>query len=120
MLAKARADASAARLLATHEDQDDGIIGFHAQQACEKALKAVLAVAAEDIPLSHNLGYLHELVSVAVEDVPDAVADVAWLNPWAVAMRYEDAGSQLDREAAVAAAAATAEWATTVVAGHSS
>ena len=46
MLAKARADASAARLLATHEDQDDGIIGFHAQQACEKALKAVLAVAA--------------------------------------------------------------------------
>ena len=77
MLAKARADASAARLLATHEDQDDGIIGFHAQQACEKALKAVLAIVAADIPLSHNLGFLHELVGVAVEDVPDAVGGSA-------------------------------------------
>src|SRR4051812_29718306 len=73
MLAKARADLSAARLLANHEDQDDGIIGFHAQQACEKALKAMLAVAAVDIPLTHNLQYLIELVEPAVGEVPDAV-----------------------------------------------
>jgi HEPN domain-containing protein len=53
MLSKARADLSAARLLATHVDQDDGIIGFHAQQACEKSLKAMLAVAGADIPLTH-------------------------------------------------------------------
>jgi HEPN domain-containing protein len=120
MLAKARADLSAARLLATHDDQDDGIIGFHAQQACEKSLKAVLAVSGVDIPLSHNLPYLIELVEPAVRGVPDPVAGVGWLNPWAVTMRYQVPAASLDREAAVAGAAATVEWAATIVGAHSS
>lgn len=50
MLTKARADLSAARLLAYHAEQDDGVVGFHAQQACEKALKAVMAIREIEIP----------------------------------------------------------------------
>lgn len=39
LLEKARADLSAARTLAATANQDDHIIGFHLQQAVEKALK---------------------------------------------------------------------------------
>jgi len=48
------ADLAAARLLAQAEDHDDGVIGFHAQQAVEKALKAVLAASGLEIPRTHE------------------------------------------------------------------
>ena len=116
MLGKARADLSAARLLASDAAQDDGVVGFHAQQACEKALKAVLAVSEVDIPLTHNLRFLLELVDGTAVETPDAVQGVVWLNPWAVTMRYDETESPLHRDAAIAAAVAAVEWATSVVA----
>lgn len=33
----------------------DGVLGFHTQQAVEKALKAVLAVNGVEFPYSHDL-----------------------------------------------------------------
>ena len=42
-LRKADSDLTAARTLADDDDQDDAVVGFHTQQAVEKALKAVLA-----------------------------------------------------------------------------
>lgn len=41
LLRKAREDADAATKLAADGDTADAIVGFHAQQAVEKALKAV-------------------------------------------------------------------------------
>ena len=115
MLAKARADASAARLLATHEDQDDGIIGFHAQQACEKALKAVIAICGVDIPRVHDLEALVELVAGVGLAIPDDLEGMDWLTAWGVTMRYEEADAPLDREGAVSLAATALRWAQAVV-----
>lgn len=36
--------------------------------------------------------------------LPDELAGVDWLTPWAVALRYEEPTTALDRAAAVAAA----------------
>jgi HEPN domain-containing protein len=110
MLAKARADLSAARLLASDEAQDDAVIGFDAQQACEKSLKAVLAVREIEIPRTHNLGYILD----QLEDA-GALAEIVWLNPWAVTMRYDEQESSLDRAAALATAELAVAWATEIV-----
>ena len=106
MLVKAHADLSAARLLASDTGQDDGVIGFHAQQACEKAIKAVLALREVEIPRTHNLGFLLDLLGDA-----GGLAEVVWLNPWAVTMRYDEQESPLDRHAALAAADSAVSWA---------
>jgi HEPN domain-containing protein len=39
----------------------DSIVGFHAQQAVEKSLKAVLAVKGVDFPFTHDIEGLVEL-----------------------------------------------------------
>ena len=56
LLQKAREDLSAAQVLVATEDQADHVIGFHLQQAVEKALKSVLADRAIEIPRTHDLG----------------------------------------------------------------
>jgi HEPN domain-containing protein len=43
LLQKAREDLSAAQVLVATENQADQVIGFHLQQAVEKALKSILA-----------------------------------------------------------------------------
>jgi HEPN domain-containing protein len=53
-LAKAESDRLAARRLLEAGGPFDAVC-FHSQQACEKALKAVLAWAETDIPRTHNL-----------------------------------------------------------------
>ena len=70
LLAKARADLSAARLLAGDGAQDDGVIGFHAQQASEKAIKAVLAACEVEIPRTHDLGHLLDVAQTTGQGVP--------------------------------------------------
>ena len=65
-------------------------IGFHLQQAAEKALKAWLAALGETYPLTHNLGTLLGLLSdrgVAVEPFEG----LAELTPYVVEFRYEAA-----------------------------
>jgi len=42
LLMKARDDLRALRVLAQHAEVSDEVVGFHAQQAVEKAVKAVL------------------------------------------------------------------------------
>ncbi|MEJ7892196.1 MAG: HEPN domain-containing protein [Solirubrobacteraceae bacterium] len=111
LLRKARADLAAAELLADHDDQDDGVVGFHAQQACEKAFKSVLAVAGERLPRTHDLEALREQLGSAGRAVPGELEDIAQLSAWAVLMRYEDADVPLDRPAAIQLASAAIVWA---------
>jgi hypothetical protein len=61
--------------LATHEDQDDGIIGFMLNRRERRSRRA--GDHSRGHPADSHFGYLHELVSAAVDDGPDAVADVA-------------------------------------------
>lgn len=84
LLQKAEGDLAAARLLASDPSQADHVVGFHAQQAVEKSLKAVLAVREVEIPLSHDLGFLVKLCEAA-DPVPSDVAGSSWLTPWQAA-----------------------------------
>jgi hypothetical protein len=53
LLRKAASDLAAARVLAADPDPHDEAIGFHAQQAVEKAVKAVLALSQIAAPRTH-------------------------------------------------------------------
>jgi HEPN domain-containing protein len=89
----------------------DEIIGFHAQQAVEKALKSVIVLAGVEIPRSHNTGLLLALLEDAGWDIPEGLRDLGWLTDWAVTTRYEAPPAELDRAAAMSAADAAVAWA---------
>lgn len=112
----ALADLRAAAALAVDAEQADEIIGFHAQQAVEKAIKAVLAAAGVEIPFTHDLSFLLEAAAELGLSAPPPVAQADWLTPWAVAARYGAAVGVLERAAAVATADAAIRWATVVIA----
>lgn len=88
LLRLARDDLNAARLLSAHAEASDTIIGFHCQQAAEKALKAVLAEADVDFPRTHNLLHLMQLLGDHGYALPPELDDLRLLTPYAVAMRY--------------------------------
>ncbi len=96
-------DLSALRGMIDEEVFADEVIGFHAQQAVEKLLKAWLALRGEEYPITHNLAQLldalqaHEMEAVGYRDL------IA-LNPYAVRLRYvgqEPETPGVDREAVV-------------------
>jgi HEPN domain-containing protein len=74
---KAEGDAKVARKLAPDPGIDDEAIGFHAQQAIEKWLKAVMAALGLEEARIHDLGRLMELLGEANVDLPPG-AD--WLH----------------------------------------
>lgn len=63
---------------------------FHAQQAAEKSLKAILA--ADDIvyPKTHELGALLALTIPRASQLAQVEAEVAALSRYAVIERYDD------------------------------
>lgn len=65
------------------------IFGFHAQQAAEKLLKAVLSHAAIDHPLSHRLAELMDMARDRGIAIPDEFEELRLLTPFAVEFRYD-------------------------------
>jgi excisionase family DNA binding protein len=61
LLALADDDRAAAHALLDVGEVSNAIVGFHAQQAVEKAFKAVLASRRLDFPFTHNIGLLNAL-----------------------------------------------------------
>jgi len=55
LLGLARDDEAAARAMLESDAVTDAIVGFHCQQAVEKALKAVLAASGADFPFAHDV-----------------------------------------------------------------
>jgi HEPN domain-containing protein len=90
LLARAHDDFFVVRRLATDADAPGWVLGFHAEQAVEKALKAVLSSNGIDYPRTHNLVMLAELLRQAQHDLPANSGDFALLVPYAVMLRYED------------------------------
>lgn len=94
---------------------------FDAQQAAEKAVKAVLVSKGKRFPRTHDLAELLDLAAQTGADVPAAVLEARRLTPWAVAGRYpgvsEDADEQDHREA-LALAERTVAWAEALVAAR--
>lgn len=116
LLARATDDEAAVRALLDVESVTDPIVGFHAQQAVEKALKSVLASRGADFPFSHELAGLMKLCDSAGAPVPPALSEARRLTPYGARMRYGEAVAEgvTRAEAAMWAAAAIA-WARPVV-----
>jgi len=119
LLRKAADDRYVAEALAKDANAPGWILGFHAEQAVEKALKAVLAHHGVEFPRTHNLAMLLELLRRAALPLPPDGEDLARLIPFGVLARYEDTlgDSELTIEPAWAidVAARTVGWAQSVV-----
>jgi HEPN domain-containing protein len=115
LLRRATGDLQACRVLADNPDIDDNIVGFHAQQAVEKAMKVALVLADADLPLTHDLKFLVRQVRETATEPPQDISDTAWLTPWAAELRYDEPIA-LDRTAALAAAESASVWAASLLA----
>ncbi len=84
------------------------IVAFYAQQAAEKALKALLVLHQVDFPRTHAIGALLALCEDAGFAGVQCLADASGLTRYAVATRYpgedEPVSAQEAREAATVAA----------------
>jgi HEPN domain-containing protein len=90
---------------------DEGIFGFHAQQAVEKALKAWLAAKEQTYPFSHDLGVLFNILTELGENV-STYQNLVTLTPYAVQFRYDEISPEdehLDRTKTVAEVGALME-----------
>jgi HEPN domain-containing protein len=109
-------DRAAAAALPDIAGVSDAIVAFHAQQAVEKSLKAVLASGGVDFPFTHNLAALLQLCEDADVDVPAELEESDLLTPYAVAARYgSKSPATVDRAAALRFAAAAVRWAVGIV-----
>jgi len=86
-LKKAEHDFSVAGLILEDNEYAD-IACFHAHQAVEKALKAVLEYNNLDIPKIHDLEKLLNLVSKFSIDLKDFYKEVIILNDYYISSRY--------------------------------
>jgi HEPN domain-containing protein len=113
-LRKAQEDLKGLRLLASDPGIADALIGFHAQQCVEKALKAILTAVGVRIEWTHDLAALLDmLLQDGRIEPPDWLRQVAGLSPYAVEWRYAELESNqaLDRPATETLVARTLEWA---------
>lgn len=118
-LNRARSNLSLARHQAPDVYLED--LCFSAQQAAEKAVKAVLIQLGVEFPYIHDLIALLALVEQAGVDVPNEIAEAGRLTRYAVAARYpgpaESVTSQ-DYATALTMAEQVVRWAHDVVAGR--
>jgi HEPN domain-containing protein len=113
LLRLAREDEVAARAMLDVGAVTDAIVGFHAQQAVEKSLKAVLALKGADFPFTHDIEGLVELCEAQGASLPADLADIDRLTPYGVRLRYGavDVAAPVERETALRWAEQTIAWA---------
>lgn len=113
LLGLARDDEAAAVALLDVGTVSTAIIGFHAQQAVEKALKSVLALGGVDFPFTHDIGGLVELCEEAGRIVPAGLGELDELTPYGVRFRYGpiDEADLVSPATAIAWARETIAWA---------
>ena len=90
---------------------------FHAQQAAEKAIKAILVAYDIPTPRTHNLRTLFDLLLAEVS-VPVDVQEAAGLSDYAVARRYPGASEPVEAEEyqeAISMAETVVDWAEKVI-----
>ena len=83
-------DITAFEILKKSKDAHIAIIGFHAQQAIEKSLKAVLFAHQIEFDRSHDLVKLAGLLRNHQIQIPVEDKKLRQLNPFAVMLRYDD------------------------------
>ncbi len=120
-LAHAEADLHYARLGQKDSAALASLIAFHAQQAIEKALKAVLVRGGVEFPKTHDLEELLELVEDGGVVWPDAFNKVLEFTPFATHARYpgfDDPTTQADVDEAISLAEQVVAWARKEVAAR--
>ncbi len=90
----------------------DVLVCFHAQQAVEKALKAVLAARGVEFPFIHDISGLAKLCREAGAPLPGEMDGADLLTPYAAGLRYDDdTVHAVERETASRWATAAVQWA---------
>ena len=97
LLRKAQQDEFALEKLIPDPASPDEIIGFHAQQAVEKSLKAVLTNSAVYYGRTHDLGTLLGLLQSNNILFPVELEEVGRLTPFATRFRYADMAPELGK-----------------------
>jgi HEPN domain-containing protein len=115
LLRRARSHHGAASALSGEPDIADFVIGFHAHQAVEQSLVAVLVHSGEPPPHTHALDCIFRLLAEHGLIAPRELTTSDWLDPWAVKARYEDVEPALDRPRALETATLAIDWAIRLV-----
>lgn len=87
---------------------------FHAQQAAEKAIKAVMLSQRIRFPLTHDIEELLEIAESNGLALPEDVAEAGNLTPYAVEARYPGYWHEItedDLKEAIRLAEITVKWA---------
>lgn len=87
-LSKARQDLRAAQVILTGDFEEYGNVGFHAQQAAEKFIKALLVRHQIEFPKTHDIALLRRLVAQVEQNLADRLAAADVLTPYGVEFRY--------------------------------
>ncbi len=120
LLAKAAQDEYVLDRLLPEDEAPLEVFGFHAQQAAEKLLKAVLVAAGANYPRTHRLAELIDLLCAAGVRVPPEFDDLRQLTPFAVEFRYdvvpEEDETPLDKDTVRDALLALRRWAAETIA----
>ena len=89
------------------------IIGFHAQQAIEKWLKAVMATRELREARIHDIGRLLQILKNNGTQLPEVADQLDELTIYAVPLRYDELldSEPLDREATLELVEKVSKWA---------
>jgi HEPN domain-containing protein len=96
-LRHAKSDLALARAVESHPEVLPNQTAFHAQQAAEKAIKAVMTHEGIAFPLTHDLTELVKRWTNSGRIWPPALVNVKTLNPYAVESRYPGYVHQISR-----------------------
>ena len=117
-LTHAKSDLNLARLARNHKTVLPEQVCFHAQQACEKALKAVLLCKGLEFPLVHDIEVLLEVAKTGGLRLPREVREAGALSPYAVEARYPGYDEDItatDIAEAIRLAECAVDWASTLL-----
>ena len=116
LLAAAENDELMAKSVLPVPGVTDAGVGMLAQQAVEKAIKAVFAAKGTEFPFTHDLKQLRGFAEESGIELPTTLDDMEALTPFAMTERYGSATPLgLDREQALKWAAAAIAWARGIV-----
>ena len=108
---RAAVDLKVARIVSPDPEIDEGPVGFHVQQAVEKALKVALTLEGVDFPKTHDIDFLVGLAGRHSIKVPEEVAASGWMTPWGTDFRYDDEPlHSLNEDLALKVAAEAVAW----------
>jgi HEPN domain-containing protein len=94
---------------------------FNAQQAAEKALKAVCIFKGLDFPKTHSIVRLLDLIVSSGIEIPESIASAEVLTQYAVQTRYPGPVEEITKEEyqeAVAIASKVVFWADSLIASQ--